>query len=101
MCQNQPKAHGDGRQMADYGEVLNVDIENWIALQAVHGAIGRALKGHKYQWFGSGYISNMYFKEIALKPTYGVVGGRDISESRPAPVAVGDKDGKPFKRGGW
>ena len=43
----------------------------------------------------------MYFKEIALKPTYGVVGGRDISESRPTPLAVGDKDGKPYKIGGW
>ena len=101
MCQNQPKAHGDGRKLADYGEVLNVDIENWIALQAVHGAIGRALKRRKYWWFGSGYISNMYFKEIALKPTYGEVGGRDIAESSPIPLATADKNGKPFKRGGW
>ena len=95
--------HGDGRQLVDYGEIINVDIEKWIALQAVHGAIGSALEKSKYGWFGSGYISNMYFKEIATKPTYGPVGGGgiDVSISKVIPLAVGDKDGNPYKNGGW
>ena len=45
--------------------------ENWAALQAIHGATDfiRSV-ATKYTWFGSGYLSNTYFKQIANKPMY-------------------------------
>ena len=44
--------------------------EHWLALQAIHGATHGVGMNIKYTWFGPGYISNVYFKRIANKPTY-------------------------------
>ena len=34
----------------------------------------------KYTWFGPGYISNVYFKRLANKPTYLGVSGKVITK---------------------
>ena len=68
--QNQAELMGDGKHILNYGKnVMNVDPQKWIALLAIHGAVHSA-KGLKYTWFGSGYLSNMFFRMIANKPMY-------------------------------
>ena len=60
----------DGRELVDYGiDVMGIDVEKWIALQAVHGIVHRAFNKMKYTWFGVGYLSNMYFKFMANHPS--------------------------------
>ena len=49
--------------------MFGMDAEHFTALQDIHGAVHAARIRLKYTWFGSGYISNMYFKWIANKPT--------------------------------
>ena len=45
--------------------------ENFAALQGIHGIVDFMWTiGSKYTWFGSGYISNTYFKQIVNKPMY-------------------------------
>ena len=52
--------------------------ENWAALQAIHGAVDWINSvATKYTWFGSGYLSNTYFKQIANKPMYNIHRGGD------------------------
>jgi len=82
-----------------------------MALQAIHGAVHGAKIGLKYTWFGSGYISNMYFKMIANHPKYSLEKGGDLaftsctsSGGEPVPIrdyAFGDKDGNPIAQTGW
>ena len=48
------------------------------ALQAIHGAVHVAHIGVKYTWFGGGYLSNMFYKMIANKPTYRFQRGGDL-----------------------
>ena len=61
-----------------------MDPEHWMALQAIHGATHGVGMNIKYTWFGPGYISNVYFKRLANKPTYlvgtGMVGSHDLIE---------------------
>ena len=109
---NHPKIMSDGRELVDYGiDVMGIDVEKWIALQAVHGIVHRAFNKMKYTWFGVGYLSNMYFKFIANHPTYqtymngvGQTGG-DLSFGQRCntvgKLAVGDADGNPMKMSGW
>ena len=90
-----------------------MDAEYWTALQAVHGAVHTAHIGVKYTWFGSGYISNVYFKVIANHPTYYYNKGGDLAflsctsatgdanETLVKPVAFGDSDGNPVAQTGW
>ena len=62
---------GDGKHLVDFGrDVMNVDADKWMALQAIHGVVHSVSIGTKYTWFGSGYLGNTYFKLIANKPTY-------------------------------
>ena len=97
----------DGRELVDYGkDVMGIDVEKWIALQAVHGIVHRAFNKMKYTWFGVGYLSNMYFKFIANHPTYKTHEfGGDLSFGQRCDtvgkLAVGDPDGKPIKMSGW
>ena len=44
--------------------------QHMTAPQAIHGVVHAANIGVKYTWFGPGYLSNMFFKMIANKPTY-------------------------------
>ena len=100
---------GDGNHVVDYGRnFMGVDSERWTALQAIHGAVHAARIGLKYTWFGPGYISNMYFKMIANKEIYQMVGkGGDLSfysGSQCEPIvdtAVGSPEGKPVAMTGW
>merc|ERR1711981_353679 len=75
-----------------------------IALTSVHGMIhpfGDGSIGTKYNWVGSGpYLSNMYYKILANKPTYDIrhsVGFdmKSNNEHNLYPYSVGDKDGNP------
>ena len=96
--------------------------ENWAALQAIHGAVdwinGIATK---YTWFGSGYLSNTYFKLIANKPMYKqrFAGDQTFADcfdfakdfnvkagvwpiwSTYANYSTGDLDGEPIANNGW
>ena len=96
---------GDSKHVIDFGETeFGMDAEHWTALQAIHGATHIAKIGLKYTWFGPGYISNMYFKMIANKPTYRFRNGGDLSFGKGIniwPTAQGDNDGNPVAQTGW
>ena len=100
--------------MVDYGkDVMNVDVDKWMALQAIHGAVHVGNIGLKYTWFGPGYVSNVYFKMIANHKTYKhIVGGGDLSlttcvSGTPGVslnvqnIAYGDSEGNPINQTGW
>ena len=72
---------GDAKHILDFGrDVFSMDAVRWTALQAIHGVVHMpANLGIKYTWFGSGYLSNMYFKLIANHPSYRFVEGGDSS----------------------
>ena len=45
---NQPELMGDGKHLLKYGkDVMNVNPQNWIELQAIHGAVHSAQIGLK------------------------------------------------------
>ena len=99
--------------------------DHWMALQAIHGATHGVGMNIKYTWFGPGYISNVYFKRIANKPTYQIgtgasdtfyislflPGGGDLSflacvgegssQTYVRNIAIGDQNGKPVAMTGW
>ena len=100
--------------MVDYGkDVMNVDVDKWMALQAIHGAVHVGNIGLKYTWFGPGYVSNVYFRSIANYPLYkGVDGGGDLSLTscntgtigvslNVRNIAYGDSEGNPINQTGW
>ena len=101
----QPLLLGDAKHSTDFFLTeFGMSAEHSQALQAVHGAVHSAAVGLKYTWFGSGYISNMYYKWIANHPTYDFGGGGDLSFSRGKNVimrAKGDAEGKPRNQTGW
>jgi len=106
--ENQPRLMSTGHQIIDYGrDFFNMDAEHFAALMAVHGATHRAAIGLKYTWFGAGYISNMYFKQLANKPLYKMGKGGDLSFSEDDVdfpiynVAIGDVNGEPQAYTGW
>ena len=75
------------------------------ALQAIHSVIHKSNIGVKYTWFGSGYISNMYYKWLANHATYDFEHGGDFSFDASNAlnvhmVASGDADGNPRKQTG-
>jgi len=79
----QPRLMGDARHATDFFlDQFGMSAEHSQALQAVHGAVHGSDVGVKYTWFGSGYISNMYYKWIANHPTYNFNGGGDLSFNR-------------------
>ena len=81
LLQLHPNPWGDGRHLVDYGrEAFRMDPEHWMALQAIHGAVHGIGMKIKYTWFGPGYISNVYFKRLANKPTYLGVSGKVITK---------------------
>jgi len=104
-AETQPMLFGDAKHVVDFGETeFGMDAEHWTALQAIHGLVHVAKIGLKYTWFGSGYISNMYFKMIANKPTYRFQRGGDLSFGQGVNIwetAQGDNDGNPVAQRGW
>ena len=112
FVQSQPKLFSDGRQIVDYGRnFFGMDSEHFMVLQAVHSAVHAANIGLKYTWFGSGYISNVYFKMIAGTPMYlPWQNGADLSfmncfnGGQKVPIgdkAAGDLNGNPVVKTGW
>ena len=90
--------------------------ENWAALQGIHGIVDFIHgPGTKYTWFGSGYISNTYFKQIANKPMYAgpqITGDQSFTDcidgKSGAPLwftfgnwSTGDVNGNPIANNGW
>ena len=99
---------GDANHATDFFKnEFMMGAEHSVAIQAVHGATHTAHIGVKYTWFGSGYISNMYYKMIANYATYDFNKGGDLSFKDPelaGPVhlsARGDAEGKPRNQTGW
>ena len=79
---------GDANHATDFFKrEFMMGAEHSVAIQAVHGATHTAHIGVKYTWFGSGYISNMFYKMIANKPTYRFQRGGDLRY-----VLFGDTD---------
>ena len=70
---------GDANHATDFfRNEFMMGAEHSVAIQAVHGATHTAHIGVKYTWFGSGYISNMFYKMIANKPTFRFQRGGDL-----------------------
>merc|ERR1711892_50472 len=101
----QPSMFGDADHVVDYGkEQFGIDALHWTALQGIHAVVHRANVGTKYTWFGPGYLSNMFFKMLANKPTYRFENGGDLSFGKGMNLwytAVGDEDGNPVAQTGW
>ena len=81
--QAKPRMFGDANHATDFfRNEFMMGAEHSVAIQAVHGATHTAHIGVKYTWFGSGYISNMFYKMIANKPTYRFQRGGDLRWAR-------------------
>jgi len=69
-----PEMFGNGDSVVDFiKNNFNLTAADFIALSAVHSAsptVNRWVMGTKYVWFGNSYLSNMYHKMIAERPTY-------------------------------
>ena len=93
---------------------FSIPPENFAALQGIHGIVD-FIDGNKYTWFGSGYLSNTYFKQIANKPMYsgpGMTGDQTFSDCIGGESiqslwqtygnwSVGDVNGNPIANNGW
>ena len=116
MIQNQPNAFGDGRDLIDYGiKAFKMPAENFAALQGIHGIVDFMWTiGSKYTWYGSGYITNTYFKQIVNKPMYNTPemadqAFTDCLTSPPTPPlwvtygnwSTGGVNGEPIANNGW
>ena len=110
--QNQPKFMGSANENIDYGRnFFNMDAEHFAALMGIHGAVHNGHIGLKYTWMGAGYISNVYFKQLANKPLYKMGKGGDLAFSScfdgskaTLPlynVAAGDENGNPQAYTSW
>ena len=79
VIQAKPRMFGDANHATDFFKnEFMMGAEHSVAIQAVHGSTHTAHIGVKYTWFGSGYISNMFYKMIANKPTYRFQNGGDL-----------------------
>ena len=101
-----------GNEIIDYGRnFFHMDAEHFAALMGIHGAVHAARVGLKYTWFGPGYISNVYFKQLANKPLFDMGKGGDLAFSScfdgskaTLPlynVAAGDENGNPQAYTSW
>ena len=104
--ENHSNPHGNADEIvADVKNHLGMSAKDLTALTAIHGMInpfGHGSIGTKYVWFGSSaYLSNMYYKMLANRPTYDVRGsiGFDMKsnngEHNLRPYSIGDANGKP------
>jgi len=100
---------GDAKHLIDFGRTsFGMDALHWTAVQGIHGVVHSPKNlGIKYTWFGSGYLSNMYFKVLANKPRYFFDQGGDLSfgantfNQGIVKHARGDPDGNPVAQSGW
>ena len=69
-----PELFGNGDSAVDFiRNNFNLTAAEFIALSAIHSAaptVNRWVMGTKYVWVGNSYLSNMYHKMIAERPTY-------------------------------
>jgi len=100
-----PRMFGDANHATDFFKnEFGMGAIHSTALQAIHGAVHVAHIGVKYTWFGGGYLSNMFYKMIANKPTYRFQNGGDLSFGAGQNIwrtAQGDTDGNPVAQTGW
>ena len=80
---------------------FDMPAREFMALSAIHSAgIASGTLGTKYDWFGYGYLGNMYFKMIANRPIYPEDRGDSILLGTKKPsffaTSVGDENGKPL-----
>ena len=97
-----PWGHGDD-VIASFKRDFNTSAEETIALLAAHGVQGRGhnkILATKYAWPGTPYLSNMYFKHWAEKPTYQLDPDVDGFEKLSLALA-GDKEGRPVDNFGY
>ena len=90
---------------------FNMSARHFIALSGIHSAASRlqgSSIGTKYVWFSTPYLSNMYYKMIANRPTYKADRGGDImfvdgGQDGPTffPNSFGTTEGKPIASRGW
>lgn len=114
-----PEAHENPHENIDtllqrLKENLQMTAQDFIALSSIHGMIApfnAGSIGTKYRWVGSGpYLSNMYYKLLANKPTYYWQNGFGMNPTDQAnnpnytnfrPFAVGDAEGNPVSTWGF
>ena len=85
---------------------FDMPAREFIALSAIHSAgIASGTLGTKYDWFGYGYLGNMYFKMIANRPIYPERAGGTMLLGTKNPTffatSVGDANGNPLQTIGW
>ena len=85
---------------------FDMPAREFMALSAIHSAgIASGTLGTKYDWFGYGYLGNMYFKMIANRPMYPEKFGGTMQLGTKNPTffatSVGDENGKPLQTMGW
>jgi len=112
--ESQPTMFGTADQVLqgvkkDFG----MSARDLIALTGIHSIVAHPnanTVGTKYSWFGNSYLSNMYYKMLANKPTYAFNWGSDVGFCcgddptggvRILPHSVGDKNGKPLATWAW
>jgi hypothetical protein len=104
-AESHPRMFGDANDATDFFKnEFQMGAVHSTALQAIHGAVHVAHIGSKYTWFGGGYLSNIFFRMIANKPTYRFRNGGDLSFGAGQNIwktAQGDKDGNPVAQTGW
>lgn len=105
--ENHVNPHGNADEViADVKKHLGMSARDLTALTSIHGMIhtfGQGSIGTKYTWLGSGaYLSNMYYKMLANRPTYEIGGasGFDMKANKDIPhnlhpFSIGDANGKP------
>ena len=106
--ENHVNPHGNADEVvADVKNHLGMSAKDLTALSAIHGMIhpfGHGSIGTKYNWLGSSaYLSNMYYKMLANRPTYDVRGATgfdmkahfDSTSHNLFPYSIGDANGKP------
>ena len=116
-----PKLFGSGHETVDFIlENFNLTSADFIALSAIHsqsGKFDKRILGTKYTWFGNSYLSNMYHKMLANRPTYQFDLGGDTTFGITNPQqhragsrfnttslkfhSVGGVDGEPVAYRGW
>merc|ERR1712106_1039010 len=97
-----PWGHGD-KVIANFNRDFGMSAEETIALMAAHGVQSRVhnkFLATKYAWVGTPYLSNVFFKQMAGKPMYGIDADVDGIE-RLNLVLSGDKEGKPVDNYGY
>ena len=112
-----PFMHGTGTEVVQFmKEEFDMPANEFVALIAVHSGASKSIAIHTdYHWFAPNYLSNMYHKILASRPTYdlqanilGLGGdernhfffGRENATSQFF-TGVGMANGEPYPQGSW